>query len=42
MTEIKCYKCEKMFEDVNYKKEYKNAKRLYCNECVDELLDGKK
>ncbi len=34
---IKCYKCGKIFEDINYKEEYKNAKRLYCDECIDKI-----
>ena len=38
---IKCLKCGKMFDDINYKTEYKGAIRLYCDECVKKLWDKK-
>lgn len=37
----KCEKCKKEFEDINYKKKYKSAKRIYCNECVNEFWEDK-
>lgn len=39
---IKCYKCRKMFEDVNYKSKYKSAMRIYCDKCVKEIWDKQK
>lgn len=42
MKKIKCYKCGKVFKDINYKPEYKGAIRLYCNKCVEELWNEKR
>ena len=39
---IKCYKCGKIFEDMNYTKKYKSVIRLYCKECIDEMWEKQK
>lgn len=38
---IKCYKCREMFEDINYKPKYKGAVRLYCDKCVNTIIEIK-
>ena len=42
---IKCYGCNTKFEDTKFNLEkYGTAERLYCNECIDKLIqnDNKK
>lgn len=38
---IVCHRCNKPFQDVLYKPEYK-ATRLYCNSCINILWEEKK
>jgi len=37
-----CYKCKKIFDDINYNPDLPLAKRIYCNECVNELEEDEK
>ena len=47
MTETKtnketCLKCGEEFEDINFNPELPLAKRIYCDDCVDEIEENKK
>lgn len=41
--ETECQRCKKIFEDSNFERfGSENAKRIYCDECIDVLWKDKK
>lgn len=38
MKTVKCYNCGKEFVDKYYDPKLPLAERIYCDECVDELI----